>query len=298
MLRYRARLHEPTDEDREWMSDIAGKWRCVRHVAEIWANYRATSFISQYLSPRVIREFWFVQCPRRWRNEMNVAAIHDDGVMGKSVARSRSTTISPTAIRKFRSSTSILLAIASSSCSTACSMGWCSRRVIPIRCFSTSLDLWGYDVKLVEVRRQRHEVKCRTQSAPVPPFLKQMQDGGVELHGREDCDLPVAGDCLLSARDDPRTSQLPRGLPGGGRKATRKLPRSFALRVGGPFRFGQIHSIHQTIPLSLIHSICHSIPFIPSLRPDHSISISFHYLSISSFLHPFHSISIHSFPPP
>ncbi|MEM9106949.1 MAG: SpoVR family protein [Pseudomonadota bacterium] len=48
---------EPTEEDREWFPEIAGckDWRNV--LLEAWANYRDESFIQQFLSPTVIRQF-------------------------------------------------------------------------------------------------------------------------------------------------------------------------------------------------------------------------------------------------
>jgi len=48
---------QPTDEDREWFPDIAGRgdWRGV--LKDGWANYRDEAFIQQYLSPEVIRRF-------------------------------------------------------------------------------------------------------------------------------------------------------------------------------------------------------------------------------------------------
>lgn len=47
---------DPTDEDREWMPDIAGTdW--VETIKEITRNHRDDSFVAQYLSPKVIRDF-------------------------------------------------------------------------------------------------------------------------------------------------------------------------------------------------------------------------------------------------
>ena len=48
---------EPTEEDRDWFPGHAGKedWRGV--LQDVWANYRDESFIQQFLSPRVIRDF-------------------------------------------------------------------------------------------------------------------------------------------------------------------------------------------------------------------------------------------------
>ena len=45
----------PDDEDREWFPDIAGKGDVMGVLRDIWANYRDESFISQFLSPRLIR---------------------------------------------------------------------------------------------------------------------------------------------------------------------------------------------------------------------------------------------------
>jgi spore cortex formation protein SpoVR/YcgB (stage V sporulation) len=47
----------PSNEDREWFPEFAGckDWRNV--LAEAWSNYRDESFIQQFLSPTVIRQF-------------------------------------------------------------------------------------------------------------------------------------------------------------------------------------------------------------------------------------------------
>jgi spore cortex formation protein SpoVR/YcgB (stage V sporulation) len=70
---------EPTVEDREWFPDIAGNqdWRgTLRHI---WANYRDESFIKQYLSPRLIREFkLFVLVDKAGDRQYQVDAIHDE----------------------------------------------------------------------------------------------------------------------------------------------------------------------------------------------------------------------------
>jgi spore cortex formation protein SpoVR/YcgB (stage V sporulation) len=69
----------PTDEDREWMGDIAGNGDAYGTLRDIWANYRDESFVSQFLSPRVIREFGlFRVVDDEDEEEMNVAAIHDE----------------------------------------------------------------------------------------------------------------------------------------------------------------------------------------------------------------------------
>jgi spore cortex formation protein SpoVR/YcgB (stage V sporulation) len=48
-------VSNPDDEDREWFPDIAGKGDVMAVLRDVWANYRDESFISQFLSPRLIR---------------------------------------------------------------------------------------------------------------------------------------------------------------------------------------------------------------------------------------------------
>jgi stage V sporulation protein R len=48
-------VSNPDDEDREWFPDIAGTGDVMAVLRDIWANYRDESFISQFLSPRLIR---------------------------------------------------------------------------------------------------------------------------------------------------------------------------------------------------------------------------------------------------
>ena len=68
----------PTDEDREWFPDIAGigVWRSV--LREIWANYRDESFVSQFLSPHLIRELkLFMISDETKDSHVEVEAIHN-----------------------------------------------------------------------------------------------------------------------------------------------------------------------------------------------------------------------------
>jgi len=68
----------PTDEDRTWFPDIAGSnWLDTLHFA--MQNFKDESFISQYLSPRVIRQFkLFGIHDDEKRNYLSVSAIHDE----------------------------------------------------------------------------------------------------------------------------------------------------------------------------------------------------------------------------
>jgi stage V sporulation protein R len=70
----------PGDEDREWFPEIAGAGDVMGLLREIWTNYRDESFISQFLSPRLIRQmrmFHLHDDPAR-RDGIEVAAIHDE----------------------------------------------------------------------------------------------------------------------------------------------------------------------------------------------------------------------------
>jgi len=70
---------DPTDEDREWFPDIAGSraWRDV--LKDAWANYRDESFVQQFLSPTVMRQFrMFTLADDDGKPFYTVDAIHDE----------------------------------------------------------------------------------------------------------------------------------------------------------------------------------------------------------------------------
>ena len=68
----------PTDEDRQWFPDIAGSdWVPTLH--EAMHNYKDESFIGQYLSPKLMRDFrLFAITDDDKQSELEVSAIHDD----------------------------------------------------------------------------------------------------------------------------------------------------------------------------------------------------------------------------
>ncbi|MGK9169159.1 SpoVR family protein [Inquilinus limosus] len=70
---------EPTDEDREWFPDIAGRGDATAVLQDVWANYRDESFVSQFLSPRLIRQWrMFHLLDDSGQPELRVDAIHDE----------------------------------------------------------------------------------------------------------------------------------------------------------------------------------------------------------------------------
>src|SRR5690606_34653157 len=68
----------PTDEDKEWFPDIAGSdWRKTLDFA--MRNFKDESFIAQYLSPKLIRDFHFFSIiDDDEKDKLKVSAIHDE----------------------------------------------------------------------------------------------------------------------------------------------------------------------------------------------------------------------------
>lgn len=75
-----ARICEtPTAEDRAWFPDIAGNGEPLPTLRHAWANYRDESFVLQFLSPRVMRDFrMFRLLDESAEPTLLVDAIHDD----------------------------------------------------------------------------------------------------------------------------------------------------------------------------------------------------------------------------
>ena len=69
----------PTDEDRQYLGDIAGTGDPMGALRHIWANYRDESFILQYLSPHMIRDFGLFRVhDDSDKPHLSVEAIHDE----------------------------------------------------------------------------------------------------------------------------------------------------------------------------------------------------------------------------
>ena len=73
-------VKDPTEEDREWFPDIAGTGDEMAVLRDVWANYRDESFISQFLSPNLIRQFrlFHLHDDPAERAGILVDAIHDE----------------------------------------------------------------------------------------------------------------------------------------------------------------------------------------------------------------------------
>lgn len=69
----------PTEEDRAWFPDFAGNPDYMSVLKDCWKNYRDESFILQFLSPKVIRDFkMFNLTTTQHDGTYTVKGIHDD----------------------------------------------------------------------------------------------------------------------------------------------------------------------------------------------------------------------------
>jgi len=70
----------PDEEDREWFPDIAGTGDAMGVLRSVWTDYRDESFISQFLSPRLMRHFrmFHLHDDPEERAGIRVDAIHDE----------------------------------------------------------------------------------------------------------------------------------------------------------------------------------------------------------------------------
>lgn len=70
---------EPTAEDRRWFPDFAGNRDPFGTLRHAWSEYRDESFLLQYLSPKVMRDFRLFRLrDEHARPHLTVDAIHDE----------------------------------------------------------------------------------------------------------------------------------------------------------------------------------------------------------------------------
>ncbi|MEJ0041643.1 MAG: SpoVR family protein [Rhizomicrobium sp.] len=71
---------KPTPEDRDWFPSFAGKGDWMGTLKDAWANYRDESFIEQFLSPKLMRDFrLFALYDKADASAFKVSAIHNEG---------------------------------------------------------------------------------------------------------------------------------------------------------------------------------------------------------------------------
>jgi len=70
---------EPTREDGDWFPEVAGNGDPLGTLRDAWAHYRDESFVLQYLSPKLIRDFRLFAVGDDSKDAaMRVTAIHDE----------------------------------------------------------------------------------------------------------------------------------------------------------------------------------------------------------------------------
>ena len=70
---------DPSQEDREWFPAIAGRGDPMATLRDVWANYRDESFIAQFLSPRLMKQWrMFHLIDDADDPQLRVEAIHDE----------------------------------------------------------------------------------------------------------------------------------------------------------------------------------------------------------------------------
>lgn len=70
---------DPSDEDRDWFPDFAGNNDPMGTLRDAWANYRDESFVLQYLSPKLMRDFrMFALADDGRQPVIRVSAIHNE----------------------------------------------------------------------------------------------------------------------------------------------------------------------------------------------------------------------------
>ncbi len=82
---------EPTEEDREWFPHFAGNGKPIETLKDAWADFRDESFILQFLSPKVIRDFrLFTLHDQAEDPAAEITAIHNEQgykILRQSLAR-------------------------------------------------------------------------------------------------------------------------------------------------------------------------------------------------------------------
>jgi stage V sporulation protein R len=69
----------PTDEDRAWFPEFAGNNDPFGTLRDAWANYRDESFVQQFLSPQVMRDFHLFALKDEAKDSaVRITAIHDE----------------------------------------------------------------------------------------------------------------------------------------------------------------------------------------------------------------------------
>ena len=157
----------PTDEDRAWFPDIAGCRDPIGTLKHAWAEFRDESFILQFLSPAVMRQFrMFRLHDDLAKSYLLVDAIHDEEGY-REIRRSLARSYDPGA-----TTPDIQIVDVDLSGDRCLQLEHRTRpgHVLHKKDADATLralaDLWGYEVKLLEVDDTSDGVLARHAAAP------------------------------------------------------------------------------------------------------------------------------------
>lgn len=160
---------EPTPEDREWFPEIAGNGDALGTLKEAWANFRDDSFIMQYLSPKLIRDFRLFHIHDNTGSSfVEVKSIHDE--MGYRRVRKVLAEQYDTAARD----PDIQVVNADLSGGRRLTLQHRVRRGVLLdkdqcdRTLQHVAHLWGYRVKMLEVDAETGKVLKEHEALPLP----------------------------------------------------------------------------------------------------------------------------------
>jgi stage V sporulation protein R len=161
---------DPTDEDRRWFPDIAGNGDAIGTLRHAWAEYRDESFVQQFLSPAVMRQFRMF----RLRDDTEkpylvVDEIHDDAGY-REIRRSLARSYDPS---QFYADIEVVdVDMAGDRClrlEHRTRPGYLLAEQDARASMRYLADLWGYEVKLLEIDVQTGSVLATHLAAPPRP---------------------------------------------------------------------------------------------------------------------------------
>ena len=160
---------DPTAEDRDWFPDIAGNGDPVATLKHVWSEYRDESFILQFLSPAVMRRFrMFRLLDDASKPYLLVDAIHDDEGY-REIRRALSRHHDPS---RYAPELQIVDAdLSSDRClhvEHRTRPGQLLHKKDADATLKALADLWGYEVKLIEIDEANDSVLARHGALPPP----------------------------------------------------------------------------------------------------------------------------------